>query len=103
MQPLTPEQKDIALIKESITSIKSHLDKIKQRDEDALFNRSETNRKLDLLVNTLTDNDYNGKNGHITRLNNIEKTMLLHDTYWKVFFGFIASGSLIVLIFKLIL
>ena len=92
----TQEQKDIVNINENIVSIRKHLDTIKKRqDDDDLF-RIEQSRKLDLLVNSLTDNDYNGKNGYISRLNKIESMVITHDLYWKILFTFILAGGILV-------
>ncbi len=107
MAVLTQEQRDINEIKESVKTIKDdhvsiriHLDNIKRREDDSIISRQETNKKLDLLVNALLDNDFNGKNGHITRLLNVEKTVTKHDVYWNVFFTIVGSGAVIALIFK---
>jgi len=99
----TPEQRDIALIKEDIKSIRVHFDKFKAKEEDAIVVRSETNRKLDLLVNALTDNDFNGKNGYLTRLNKMETMVQMHELYWKILFTIIMSGGILVLAFRFLI
>jgi len=96
MMAQTQEQKDIVAINENIASIRGHLKTIKERQDVEDSNRIEQNRKLDLIVNSLTDHDYNGKNGLITKLNNIERTVILHELYWKILFTFVIAGGLLV-------
>lgn len=103
MTPQTQEQKDIININENIASIRKHLDTIKKRQDDDDFMRIEQNRKLDLIVNSLTDNDFNGKNGIITKLNSIEKTVMLHDLYWKVLVTILVASGVLFGLIKLIL
>jgi len=91
----TQEQKDIIEIKDDIKSIRTHLNTIKNRQDDEDKNRIEQNRKLDLIVNSLTDHEYNGKNGLITKLNNIERTVILHQMYWNILFVVILAGGLL--------
>ena len=100
---MTAEQKDILEIKEDLKSIRGHLDKIKKRQDDDDLYRASQNAKLDLIVNSLVDNDFNGKNGMITRLNTMEKMVISHDFYWRVLFGIIACGALIIIAMKLII
>jgi len=98
----TQEQKDIKDIKEDIVSIRSHLKSLKENQEVNALNREAESKKLDLIYNTLTNNEFNGGNGWVTRLNNIEKTVQLHDTYWKAFFTIFGSGVVIGIIVKLV-
>jgi hypothetical protein len=100
---MTQEQKDIKLIQEDIKSIRVHFDKFKAKEEDAIIVRSETNRKLDLLVNALTDNDFNGKNGYLTRLNKMETMVQMHELYWKILFTIIMGGGILVLAFRFLI
>jgi len=91
----TQEQKDIVFIKEEIGSVRSHLKTIKERQDSDDISRVEFNRKLDLIVNALTDNDFNSKNGYLTRLNNMEKMLLAHDLYWRVLMIVVLAGGLL--------
>lgn len=96
----TQEQKDIVEIKDAIKSIRIHLDKIKTREEDSALVRAETNRKLDLLVTALTDNEYNGKNGYLTRLNKMETMVQMHELYWKIMFTVLMASGLLALVLR---
>lgn len=89
-------------IKEDNTSIRTHLSNIRQREDDAIIKREDVNRKIDLLLNLLLDNDFNGKNGHVTRLLNVESKVNKQEVYWNVFFTIAGSGVVIALIFKLL-
>ncbi len=97
MAVITQEQKDIATIKEDMKSIREHLNKLKQKDEDSQLLRGETNRKLDLLVNSLTDNDYNGGNGYLSRLNKTELKVQMHELYWRTLFVVFTAGGILAL------
>jgi chromosome segregation ATPase len=87
-------------IEENISSIRKHLDQLKTNNQDAISSRNEIDRKLDMVVNTLTDNEYNGKNGWVTRLNTMEKMVMMHDTYWKFLIAICGGTFLIGLIFN---
>jgi len=102
MPNTTPEQKDIKDIKDDIISIRSHLKSLKDNQEINSINRESESKKLDLIYNTLTNNEFNGGNGWVTRLNNIEKMTQLHDTYWKALFTILGSSVVIGLIVKLL-
>lgn len=99
----TQEEQDIKEIKGDIVSIRRHLDKIKEREDDSIIHRAELNRKLDIVVNSLTDNDFNAKNGYLTRLTNTEKIVLQHDTYFKALFVILIGSGIIGLIFKFLI
>ena len=96
----TQEQKDILEIKDDIKSIRKHLDFIKEKQQIEDVSRATQNAKLDLIVNALIDNDFNGKNGLISRINTMEVKVNNHDFYWRVLFGVIAGGGLIVTLIK---
>jgi hypothetical protein len=89
-------------VKEEISSIRAHLKNIKERQDADDIIRIQMNHKLDLIVNSLTDTEFNGKNGHITRLNSVEKLVIIHDLYWKIIFALFVPiyGSVIALLFK---
>jgi len=89
------EQKDIVEIKDDIKSIRTHLNNIKanQLIEDGY--RLEQNRKLDLILNSLVDNDFNGKSGIISKVNSLERKVSLHETYWNLLFIIILAGGLL--------
>jgi hypothetical protein len=89
-------------VKEEISSIRAHLKNIKERQDADDIIRIQMNHKLDLIVNSLTDTEFNGKNGHITRLNSVEKLVTIHDLYWKIIFALFVPiyGSVIALLFK---
>lgn len=91
----TQEQKDILEIKDDVRSIRTHLTTIKNRQDNEDLDRIERNKKLDLIVNALTDNDFNSKNGYLSRLNKIEQMVILHDLYWRILFAFILAGGLL--------
>jgi len=98
----TKEQQEIMKITDNITGIRKHLDEIKKRqDGDDLF-RIEQNRKLDLIVNSLTDNDFNGKNGHLSRFSKIELMVIQHDMYWRILITIILGSGIIAGILKLL-
>lgn len=97
---MTQEQKDINTIKEDIVSIRKHLENLKENQSNIKDNKEVSDKKIDLIYNTLTNNEFNGHNGFVTRLNNLEKTTLLHDTYWKAFFWLFGSTVFIGLMFK---
>jgi len=97
----TQEQKDILEIKDDIKSIRKHLDFIKEKQQIEDVSRATQNAKLDLIVNALIDNDFNGKNGLISRINTMEVKVNNHDFYWRVLFGVIAGGGLIVTLIKI--
>jgi hypothetical protein len=96
----TQEQKDIIEIREDLKSIRKHLDNIKAREDDSQIMRLEQNRKLDLLVNALTDNDYNGNSGYLTRLNKIETMVVKQNLYWNIFFAIIVGSGILTAILK---
>jgi hypothetical protein len=99
----TQEQKDILEIKDDIKSIRTHLNNFKanQLIEDSY--RLEQNRKLDLIVNALTDNDFNGKNGIITKVNALEKKVDLHEVYWKVLLTVLIAGGVLAGLIKILI
>jgi len=97
---MTQEQKDIQLIKDDIKSIRVHLDNIKTNQETLKTNKEVAEKKIDLIYNTLTNNEFNGHNGFVTRLNSLEKTVLMHETFWKAFFWLFGSTVFIGLMFK---
>lgn len=100
---MTPDQQEIMTINDNINSIKRHLDKIKVRQDDDDLYRIEQSRKLDLIVNALTDTDFNGRNGHLTRFNKIELMVLQHEMYWKLLITIIISSGIIAGILKFLL
>lgn len=102
MSTTTQEQKDIQAIKEDILSIRKHLSNIKDRQDNEDMHRIETNKKLDFILNALTDNDFNSKNGYLTRLNKMEAMIILHDLYWKILFSILLGGGVIAGVIKLI-
>jgi len=91
----TQEQKDIQEIKGDIQSIRQHLANIKLDKSIEEGYRLELNRKMDLIVNSLVDNDFNGKNGIISKVRNIEIMVLSHDLYWKVLITVILAGGVL--------
>jgi len=102
MPVVTKEQQDIMTINENINGIRKHLDGIKKRqDDDDLF-RLEQNRKLDLILNSLTDNDFNGKNGHLSRFSKIELMVIQHDMYWRILITIILASGIIAGLLKLL-
>jgi hypothetical protein len=90
-------------INDNINSIKRHLDKIKVRQDDDDLYRIEQSRKLDLIVNALTDTDFNGRNGHLTRFNKIEVMVLQHEMYWKLLITIVISSGIITGLLKILL
>ena len=100
---MTPDQQEIMTINDNINSIKRHLDKIKVRQDDDDLYRIEQSRKLDLIVNALTDTDFNGRNGHLTRFNKIEVMVLQHEMYWKLLITIIISSGIIAGLLKFLL
>jgi hypothetical protein len=100
---MTPDQQEIMTINDNINSIKRHLDKIKVRQDDDDLYRIEQSRKLDLIVNALTDTDFNGRNGHLSRFNKIEVMVLQHEMYWKLLITIIISSGIIAGILKFLL
>jgi hypothetical protein len=100
---MTPDQQEIMTINDNINSIKRHLDKIKVRQDDDDLYRIEQSRKLDLIVNALTDTDFNGRNGHLSRFNKIELMVLQHEMYWKLLITIIISSGIIAGILKFLL
>lgn len=103
MKDNTAIEKEILDIKTDISSIRGHLKTIKDRQDVDDLSRIEFNRKLDLVVNTFTDNDFNGKNGFVTRFSNVEKSVIIHDMYWKITIALLIPvyAGLIALIFKI--
>ncbi len=95
MSQITQEQKDIQEIKGDIQSIRQHLANIKLDKSIEESYRLELNRKMDLIVNSLVDNDFNGKNGIISKVRNIEVMVLSHDLYWKVLITVILAGGVL--------
>lgn len=95
MSQITQEQKDIQEIKGDIQSIRQHLANIKLDKSIEEGYRLELNRKMDLIVNSLVDNDFNGKNGIISKVRNIEIMVLSHDLYWKVLITVILAGGVL--------
>ena len=95
MSQITQEQKDIQEIKGDIQSIRQHLANIKLDKSIEEGYRLELNRKMDLIVNSLVDNDFNGKNGIISKVRNIEVMVLSHDLYWKVLITVILAGGVL--------
>lgn len=102
MSEQTQEQKDILEIKDDIKSIRKHLDVIKEKQQIEDLSRTTQNAKLDLIVNSLVDNDFNGKNGLISRFNTMEVKVNNHDFYWRVLFGVIGGGALILALVKIL-
>lgn len=90
-------------VNEEIKSIRAHLKTIKERQDADDIVRIQMNHKLDLIVNSLTDTDFNGKNGHLSRFNTIEKLVTIHDLYWKIIFALFVPvyGGVIALLFKI--
>ena len=101
MSEQTQEQKDILEIKDDIKSIRKHLDFIKEKQQIEDVSRTTQNAKLDLIVNALVDNDFNGKNGIITRVNTMETKVNAHDFYWRVLFGVVSGGAFILALIKI--
>ena len=80
----TQEAKDIDLIKDDIKSIRLHLKKIQDKQEDEEAKSFEYKRKIDTIYNSLVDNDFNGNNGIVTKINKHEQLLIIHDMYWKI-------------------
>jgi len=103
MGATTQEQKDIFEMKEDIKSIRTHLDKIKQRQSDEDISRIERDRKIDMIYSSLTDNQFNSNQGYITVLRDVREKVTLHDLYWKILFVVIIAGGLLGGIIKYLL
>jgi hypothetical protein len=95
MATQTQEQKDIFEMKDDIKSIRLHLDKIKQRQGDEDTYRIERDRKIDMIYNSLTDNQFNSNQGYITTLRDVREKVLLHDLYWRILFVVVLAGGLL--------
>ena len=99
----TQEQKDIIIIKDEIKSIRTHLDNIKKRQDNDDVTRSETNKKIDMIYSSLTDNEFNGNQGYITILREIHRKVTLHELYWRVLLTIVISGGVLAAIIKILI
>jgi hypothetical protein len=103
MSAQTQEQKDIVEIKSNIESIRTHLDNIKKRQDNDDLTRIETNRKIDMMYNSLVDNEFNGSQGYISVVRKLQEKVILHDLYWKVLLTIIIAGGVLAGIIKLLI
>jgi hypothetical protein len=99
----TPEQKDIFEMKDDIKSIRNHLDNIKKRQDHDDLTRTETNKKIDMIYNSLTDNEFNANQGYISILREVHKKVTLHELYWRVLLVLMISGGVLAGLIKLLL
>ena len=97
------ENKQITVIEEDIKSIRAHLKVIKDRQDEDDLSRTEVNRKIDMIYNSLTDNSFNSNNGYITILRQVEKIVILHDLYWKILLTIIIASGVLASIVKMYL
>lgn len=105
MDQKTQEAKDIDLIKDEIKSIRVHLKKIQDKQEDEEMKGFEYKRKIDTIYNSLVDNDFNANNGIVTKINAHERLLIIHDMYWKIAYVllvpiYIAVISILIKIFS---
>jgi ferric iron reductase protein FhuF len=80
----TQEAKDIIAIKGDISSIRQHLKKIQDKQEDQDEERIEFKKQVSVIYNSLVDNDFNANNGVISKVSAHERKLILHDMYWKM-------------------
>jgi NurA-like 5'-3' nuclease len=99
----TQEQKDIVEIKGEIKSIRTHLDNIKKRQDNDDITRSDTNKKIDMIYSSLTDNEFNGNQGYITILRETHRKVTLHELYWRVLLTIILSGGVLAALIKILI
>jgi hypothetical protein len=97
------EENKISVIEEDIKSIRTHLKNIKERQDQDDLNRTDQNKKIDMIYNSLTDNSFNSNQGYITILRKVETIVILHDLYWKIFFAIIALSGFSAILLKLFL
>lgn len=102
MSAQTEEQKDIQAIKEDLASVRSHLKTIKERQDNDDLIRVQMVGKIDKILNALTDNDFNGQEGYITRLVKMEMLVKMHELYWKILFSILLGGGGLALLLKLL-
>ncbi len=99
-----PSDEDkISIIEEDIKSIRIHLKNIEERQDQDDLNRTDQNKKIDSIYNSLTDNSFNSNQGYITILRKVEAIVMLHDVYWKIFFAVIALSGFCAILLKLFL
>lgn len=103
MDSQTQEQKDIIEIKDDLKSIRSHLDNIKKRQDNDDLTRIDTNRKIDMMYNSLVDNEFNGNQGYISVVRKLQEKVILHDLYWKILFAIILAGGVLTAVIKLLI
>jgi len=93
---------DLKEIKGSIDSLKKHFDILSKAQKDTDIFRVSQNEKLDKIINALTDTEYNGNEGYITRMTKLEKKVAQHENYWRLLGVILSSGIVISLVVKLI-
>ena len=94
-----PEQ----FVTDEIKAIRTHLKTIKDRQDADDLRQIERDRKIDLIVNTLIDNDFNANSGLISEFRETQKKVILHDLYFKVLITIVIAGGVLTGIIKAIL
>ncbi len=79
-----PEAKDIDAIKDDIKSIRVHLHNIKTKQDDRDLSNISLTTKIEIIYNSLVDNDFNGNSGIVGKVSNHERKLIIHDMYWKI-------------------
>ena len=94
---------DLKEIKANVDSLKKHFDILSKAQKDTDVFRISQNEKLDKIVNALTDTEYNGNKGYITRMTKLEEKVAQHENYWRLLGIILSSGIIISLVVKLII
>lgn len=97
------DNKDIIEVKGKIERIEHHLKLLKDGQLYSEEVHKDNGKKLDIIISTFTDSPFNADNGFVKRLNKIEKIVDNHVLYWQVAIGSIGSGSILIVLIKVIM
>jgi len=87
---------------DELTKVRFHLDTVRNKQTDVESSNIGLNLKVDKILNALTDNDFNGQEGYITRLVKMEMLVKMHELYWKILFSILLGGGGLAVLLKLI-
>ena len=97
------EINDMVEVKGKIERIEHHMKLFKEGQTHSDNLHIENGKKLDNILNTITDSPFNADNGLVKRYNKTEKKTEAHELYFQILAGVIGAGSVLIVVVKFIM